>query len=154
MCEGEFEAEDEVLPLVGVCGGVGVGLSIELGFFRGGGALVLCMPLPWVLCRGELRPSVLLRVRTEGTEFASGSVLVSNDCFESVLSSIWLSLVGMSASGDSLSRLTANINFFWCPWWERKEEVVIIYVCEVKPIIFEKTNVNFNSGSVQSYCLF
>lgn len=124
MCEGEFEAEDEVLPLVGVCGGVGVGLSIELGFFRGGGALALCMPRPWVLCRGELRPSerpsVLLRVRTEGTEFSSGSVLVSNDCFESVLSSNWLSLVAISASGDSLSRLTANINFFWCPWWERK----------------------------------
>lgn len=123
MCEGEFEAEDEVLPLVGVCGGVGVGLSIELGFFRGGGALALCMPRPWVLCLGELRPSVLLRIRTEGTEFSSGSVRVSNDCFESVLPSNWLSLVGMYASRDSLSRLTANINFFWCPWWKRKGRV-------------------------------
>lgn len=120
MCEGEFEVEDEVLPLVGVCGGVGVGLSLELGFLRGGGALALCMPLPWVLCRGEPRPSVLLRIRTEGVEFTSGSVLGSNDCFESVLSSIWLSLVGMSASGDSLSRLTANINFFWCPGGKEK----------------------------------
>lgn len=132
MCEGEFEDEDEVLPLVGVCGGVGVGLSIELGFFRGGGALALCIPRPCVLCRGELRPSerpsgrpserpsTLLRIRADGTEFTSGSVLVSNGSLESVLSSNWLSLERLSASGDSLNLLMASINFFWCPCWREK----------------------------------
>lgn len=94
--------------LVGVCGGVWAGLLHDTGFFRGGGAFARCIPRPWVVCRGEPRPSIPRRVLGAGVD--SGAAW----CFKVVLSkSDCLSLGSASCSfGGSPRRLTANINFF------------------------------------------
>lgn len=91
---------------MGVCGGVWDGLLDDTSFFRGGGAFALCIPRPWVVCRGELRPSVPLRILGAGVD--SGTAW----SFTVVLSSVCLSLLNVSSFGGSPRRLTANINFF------------------------------------------